>query len=130
MKTLKRYSLGKEGLPTAAAIKAYERDGVVCIENAFDPEWVSHGRRAVAAAISTAAKSALREDHVVNEGKGLFFFDTFLWRRLPSFRKFTFESPAAHLAKKSDALKRAFALLRHGDCEGTGYACENTLALR
>jgi ectoine hydroxylase-related dioxygenase (phytanoyl-CoA dioxygenase family) len=100
MKTLKRYSLGKDGLPTAAAIKAYERDGVVCIENAFDPEWVSHGRRAVAAAISTAAKSALREDHVVNEGKGLFFFDTFLWRRLPSFRKFTFESPAAHLAKK------------------------------
>ena len=100
MKTLKRYSLGKDGLPTAAAIKAYERDGVVCIENAFDPEWVSHGRRAVAAAISTAAKSALREDHVVNEGKGLFFFDTFLWRRLPSFRKFTFESPAARLAKK------------------------------
>ena len=72
----------------------------VCIENAFDPQWVSHGRRAVAAAISTAAKSALREDHVVNEGKGLFFFDTFLWRRLPSFRQFTFESPAARLAKK------------------------------
>ena len=77
MKTLKRYSLGKDGLPTAAAIKAYERDGVVCIENAFDPEWVSHGRRAVAAAISTAAKSALREDHVVNEGKGLFFLILF-----------------------------------------------------
>ena len=28
MKTLKRYSLGKDGLPSAAAIKAYERDGV------------------------------------------------------------------------------------------------------
>ena len=40
MKTLKRYSLGKDGLPTAAAINAYERDGVVCIQNAFDPQWV------------------------------------------------------------------------------------------
>ena len=52
MKTLKRYSLGKDGLPTAAAINAYERDGVVCIQNAFDPQWVAHGRRAVAAAIN------------------------------------------------------------------------------
>jgi hypothetical protein len=28
MKTLKRYSLGKVGLPSAAAIKAYERIGL------------------------------------------------------------------------------------------------------
>ena len=51
MRTLKKYSLDKKGLPTAAAIKAYERDGVVWLENAFDEAWVGQGRRAVAAAI-------------------------------------------------------------------------------
>ena len=90
---------GKDGLPTAAAIKAYERDGVVCLKNAFDEAWVAQGRRAVAAAIGTASRSALREDHVESGEKGLFFFDTFLWPRLPSFAKFSFESPAARLAK-------------------------------
>lgn len=99
MKTLKRYSLGKDGLPSAAAIKAYERDGVVCLKNAFDEAWVGQGRRAVAAAIGTASRSALREDHMEFGEKGLFFFDTFLWPRLPSFAKFSFESPAARLAK-------------------------------
>ena len=74
MRTLKKYSLDKKGLPTAAAIKAYERDGVVCLKNAFDEAWVAQGRRAVAAAIGTASRSALREDHVESGEKGLFFF--------------------------------------------------------
>ena len=43
MRTLKKYSLDKKGLPTAAAIKAYERDGVVCLKNAFDEAWVGQG---------------------------------------------------------------------------------------
>ena len=78
---------------------AYERDGVVCLENAFDEAWVAQGRRAVAAAIGTAGRSQLREDHAESGEKSLFFFDTFLWPRLPSFAKFSFESPAARLAK-------------------------------
>ena len=78
---------------------AYERDGVVCLANAFDEAWVAQGRRAVAAAIGTAGRSQLREDHAESGEKSLFFFDTFLWPRLPSFAKFSFESPAARLAK-------------------------------
>ena len=96
---LKRYPLGKNGRPSRAAISAYERDGVVCLQGAFDAEWVAKGRRAVASAIRTASKSALREDQKGEGGEGLFFFDTFLWPRLPSFKAFTFESPAARLAQ-------------------------------
>ena len=81
MKTLKRYSLGKDGLPTASAINAYERDGVVCLQNALDAEWVAKGHRAVASVSRTASKSTLREDQKGEDGAGLFFFDTFLWPR-------------------------------------------------
>ena len=99
MQTLRKYRLDKNGLPSRAAVVAYERDGVVCLENAFDEAWVAQGRRAVAAAIGTAGRSQLREYHAESGEKSLFFFDTFLWPRLPSFAKFSFESPAARLAK-------------------------------
>lgn len=99
MQTLRKYRLDRNGLPSRTAVATYERDGVVCLENAFDEAWVAQGRRAVAAAIGTAGRSQLREDHVESGEKSLFFFDTFLWPRLPSFTKFTLESPAARLAR-------------------------------
>ena len=68
MRTLKRFPLSSDGLPTRGAIAAYQRDGVVCLEGAFSNEWVQQGRRAVAAAIRTASNSLAREDHK-NDGE-------------------------------------------------------------
>ena len=112
MQTLRKYRLDKNGLPSRTAVATYERDGVVCLENAFDEAWVAQGRRAVAAAIGTAGRSQLREDHVESGEKSLFFFDTFLWPRLPSFTKFTLESPAARLAR---TVMRSQSLLLYFD---------------
>lgn len=112
MQTLRKYRLDKNGLPSRTAVATYERDGVVCLENAFDEAWVAQGRRAVAAAIGTAGRSQLREDHVESGEKSLFFFDTFLWPRLSSFTKFTLESPAARLAR---TVMRSQSLLLYFD---------------
>ena len=112
MQTLRKYRLDRNGLPSRTAVATYERDGVVCLENAFDEAWVAQGRRAVAAAIGTAGRSQLREDHVESGEKSLFFFDTFLWPRLPSFTKFTLESPAARLAR---TVMRSQSLLLYFD---------------
>ena len=99
IETLPRYELNARGTPTAQARAAYQRDGVVCLRNAFDEKWVAQGRRAIAAALRTRSRSELREVHKKDGERGNFFFDTFLWRRLPSFHRFTFESPAAALAR-------------------------------
>ena len=112
MQTLRKYRLDKNGLPSRAAVVAYERDGVVCLENAFDEAWVAQGRRAVAAAIGTAGRSQLREDHAESGEKSLFFFDTFYWPRRLSCTKFTLESPAARLAR---TVMRSQSLLLYFD---------------
>ena len=111
------------GVPGEEAILAYERDGVVCLRGAFDNEWVLRGRRAVAAALCTRARSREHARHRKGEESGVFFFDTFLWKRLPSFRRFTFESPAAALALIDP-------LFRHGDRQGAGHQRAHPLALR
>ena len=88
------------GVPGEEAIAAYERDGVVCLKNAFGDEWVEKGRRAVAAAIRSQANSKEHASHKETGESGRFFFDTFLWKRLPSWRDFTFNSPAGELARR------------------------------
>ena len=89
------------GVPGEDAILAYEEDGVVCLENAFSQQWIDKGRRAVAAAIRSRARSPEHESHQKPGERGRFFFDTFLWKRLPTWREFTFESPAAELARRT-----------------------------
>jgi len=88
------------GVPGGDALEAYQRDGVVCLRNAFSDEWVEKGRRAVAAALRARSRSNQYSSYRAAGEKGRFFFDTFLWKRLPSFREFTFESPAAELARR------------------------------
>ena len=54
---LRSFELGRTGAPSEDAIRAYERDGVVCLRKAFSREWVEQGRRAVAAGIRTRSRS-------------------------------------------------------------------------
>ncbi len=98
---IEKYHPIAPGVPGEDAIAAYQRDGVVCLRGAFSDAWVDHGRRAVAAALRASARSGEYRGHRKDGERGRFFFDTFLWKRLPSFRKFTFESPAAELARRT-----------------------------
>lgn len=106
---LESFSLTPGGKPGRKAVLAYERDGVVCLRGAFDEEWVSLGRRAVAAAIRSKSGTDTLYSQTKRADEGAFFFDTFVWKRLPSFRRFTFESPAASLAR--DVMRSSSLLL-------------------
>ena len=97
---LPSYEVETTGKPGKGAIEAYERDGVVCLRNAFDLNWVERLCDAVDTAISDGLKKG--GELVVNvaePGKpGFFFYDMFLWQRYDLFREFAFSSPAADLA--------------------------------
>jgi ectoine hydroxylase-related dioxygenase (phytanoyl-CoA dioxygenase family) len=106
------FELDFSGKPTPDALRAYERDGVVCLRKAFSDEWVAQGRRAIAAALRTRSRSDQHSTHKKKDEPGNFFFDTFLWKRLSSWRRFTFESPASTLAR---AVMRSQSLLLYFD---------------
>ena len=99
-------------VPGEDAVRAYERDGVVCLRRAFDDDWVRRGRRAVAAALRERTRSGEHWRLQRSGEAGVFFYDTFLWKRLPSWRRFTFESPASSLARR---VMRSRALLLYFD---------------
>ena len=98
---LTKFELDSSGWPGEDAIRAYERDGVVCLRGAFDTNWVDRGRRAVAAARRAKPKNVEQKPYRAPGEAGEFFYDWFLWNRLPSFHRFTFESPAAELARRT-----------------------------
>lgn len=82
---------------TESEIKTYEKDGIVCIRQAFSTDWVEAMREAAERGLNTpgelhAELADLREE------KGRFFHDTFVWTRDETCRRFVFDSPAAALA--------------------------------
>jgi len=100
VQVLPKFELDSSGIPGEEAVRAYERDGVVCLGGAFDAEWIDRGRRAVAAARRAKSGSEVEEPLRKSGEPGEFFYDWFLWKRLPSFRQFTFGSPASELARR------------------------------
>ena len=75
----------------------YEADGVVCLRRAFLQEWLSFLEGAVEEAMAAPGPNA---EEFVAEGAGRFFGDLELALRLPKFRRFAFESPAAEIAAR------------------------------
>ena len=80
---------------TESEIAAYERDGVFCLRNVFDPDWVALLRGATDEAMNNPGPNA---EHYGNKEKRSFFGDIDIWSRNQSFRSFVFSSPAAAIA--------------------------------
>jgi ectoine hydroxylase-related dioxygenase (phytanoyl-CoA dioxygenase family) len=81
---------------TAKQIDDYERDGAVCLRGAFDPEWVELVRRGIEQDLT-----ALGPLHTIQQDKdapGYFVTDFCMSQRIPEFRTFALESPAAEIA--------------------------------
>ena len=86
------------GVPGEDAILAFERDGVVCLREAFPAEWVD--------AVSRGMDIAQDGEHrpgfaftIAEPGEpGYFFYDTFMYQRIEEFNRFYRESPAPDLA--------------------------------
>jgi len=81
-----------------AEVAAYERDGVVCLRRMFDRDWIDFMAAAVAEAMAKPGRHG--ESYTKPGNPGGFFGDLDMWQRLPRFRRFVFESPAAQIAAR------------------------------
>jgi ectoine hydroxylase-related dioxygenase (phytanoyl-CoA dioxygenase family) len=81
---------------TGVEITAYEQDGVVCLRNVFNSDWIELMRGAVDDAMADPGPFA--EEYADGTGAGRFFGDLDVWQRHPTFCKFVLESPAAEVA--------------------------------
>jgi ectoine hydroxylase-related dioxygenase (phytanoyl-CoA dioxygenase family) len=76
--------------------ETYERDGVARLDAIFPLEWIDFLAAAVEQAMAAPGPEA--EEYTPRGGTGRFFGDLELAERLPSFRRFALESPAAEIA--------------------------------
>ncbi len=83
---------------TDSDVAAYERDGVVCLRNAFDSEWVERMREAIERDLAHPGPNATNFAEGSSAGK--FFGDMFMWKHDPAFAAAALESPAAAIAAR------------------------------
>jgi ectoine hydroxylase-related dioxygenase (phytanoyl-CoA dioxygenase family) len=87
-----------------ADVKTYERDGVVLIKRAFEPEWLEVVARGVEKDI--AQPGPLHTMQQTPGDPGFFLTDFCMSQRLAEFRDFAFESPAPEIAQALMRSKR------------------------
>ncbi|MCP5025862.1 MAG: phytanoyl-CoA dioxygenase [Actinomycetia bacterium] len=73
----------------------YERDGVVCVRQAFSPEHVAWAAEAIDSNLADLSPRALRASA---DDDGAFVEDFRNWDRFPAMERFLRESPAAEIA--------------------------------
>jgi ectoine hydroxylase-related dioxygenase (phytanoyl-CoA dioxygenase family) len=79
---------------TAEDIAAYARDGVCVLRGVFTAQWLNALRSGVERNLAEPGPWA--GEH--GEGQGKFFDDYCNWERIPEYRSFVYESPAAAIA--------------------------------
>lgn len=87
---------------TGQHLADYERDGVVCLRQMFDAEWIERMNRAVNR-IMDAAHPMARPREVTRAlgGKsGRYHINTFVWHWDEDFRAWAFESPMPEIAAR------------------------------
>ncbi len=80
---------------TEEQCEAYRRDGVVCLPGAFI-DWLEPLRAGVDR--NMAEPGPLASEHRLDDGRGRFFEDYCNWQRIPEYRSFIRQSPAAAMA--------------------------------
>ena len=75
---------------------AYDRDGVVCLRQAFDPTWVERMRAAVERDLAAPGPNAT--NFAEGSTPGRFFGDMYMWQRDSEFRAAALDSPAPAIA--------------------------------
>lgn len=81
---------------TDAERAAYARDGIVALHGVMPESWLDFLADAIDAAMSVPGPHA--EEYTPPGGSGRFFGDIELAERLPAFRRFALDSPAAEIA--------------------------------
>jgi ectoine hydroxylase-related dioxygenase (phytanoyl-CoA dioxygenase family) len=85
-------------IPTISetAIADYDQQGVVCLRGVFTEHWLNLLARGVERNMAEPGPYAKR--YTPEGAPGLFFGDYCNWQRIPEYREFLLESPAAALA--------------------------------
>ncbi|MGH8250031.1 MAG: phytanoyl-CoA dioxygenase family protein [Steroidobacteraceae bacterium] len=81
---------------SAEALVDFREQGAVCLRGVFGDAWLDELRAGVEDALHHPGPMA--EDYTPAGQPGRFFSDLDLWQRLPRFRRFVFDSPAAAIA--------------------------------
>lgn len=82
--------------PTPDEIETYDRDGVVCIRDAFDLDWIERLRAATEEVIARPGKFGA--NYGDDTAKGTFFGDLYVWTFNDTFRDAALKSPAGAIA--------------------------------
>ncbi|MCP4327416.1 MAG: phytanoyl-CoA dioxygenase [Alphaproteobacteria bacterium] len=77
-------------------ISEFETRGAVCLRGVFDSKWVDLVAQGVECEL--ANPGPLAKDYSADDAPGRFFGDLVMWQRVPQFRAFAFDSPAAEIA--------------------------------
>jgi len=83
---------------TEAEVAAYARDGAVALRQVFDPDWIALLGEGVEENLSAPGPYAR---HYTKDGEsGHFVGDYCNWQRIPEYRDFVWDSPAAALVAR------------------------------
>ncbi|MEX2201283.1 MAG: phytanoyl-CoA dioxygenase family protein, partial [Dongiaceae bacterium] len=77
-----------------ASVASFRRDGAVCLRGLFR-DWVA----TLADGIARNMEAPSGDVKIYDGGEGRFFGDYCNWQRIPEYRRFIFESPAARVAQ-------------------------------
>ncbi len=75
-------------------IEAFDRDGAICLRQAFDSEWVRLAEQGIEQNLAAPGGGANFAD---GDARG-FFQDSNNWTRIDALKRFVHESPARHIA--------------------------------
>jgi ectoine hydroxylase-related dioxygenase (phytanoyl-CoA dioxygenase family) len=93
-------------------IRRFQEDGAVCLRGVFDEDWL----RVVTAGVERNLAEPSPYAGTLKAGEndqGGFFDDYCNWMRIPEYRRFVYESPAAHMVARLMRSKTAIFYHEH-----------------
>lgn len=81
------------------ATEDFERDGIVCLREAFDLSWVQELRDLADEMLTAENRHPVQSQDLAKDGDpGRFFNEMFIWPRHKGFKRVVFDSPIAAIA--------------------------------
>jgi ectoine hydroxylase-related dioxygenase (phytanoyl-CoA dioxygenase family) len=94
-----------EKLSGEKLVEEFDRNGAVCVRDAFDEEWIEMLRRGFARV--QADPSPRAHEFVRTSDQKVFRSDPDNWERIPEYREFVYHSPCSELAARLMKSERA-----------------------
>jgi len=79
-------------------LQQYRQDGVLCLRQAFQPDWVELARAGIER--NMAHPGRFFRDHTEKGSHGRYVFDFWNWPDIPEFQRIMFESPLGPLGRE------------------------------